>query len=54
VKVGFWNVNGWNKNAVSDNFTVRYNSVSYLNLDIIGIAETHLKNCDVLNINGYK
>ena len=33
---------------------VHYNSVSYLNLEIIGIAETHLKKCDVLSINGYK
>ena len=31
---------GWNKNTVSDNFTERYDSVSYLVLDIMGTAGT--------------
>ena len=54
MKIGFWNVNGWSKNTFSDNFNVRLNSISCLNLDVLGIAETHLKKDEVLIVNDFK
>ncbi|CAG2197576.1 unnamed protein product [Mytilus edulis] len=41
-------------NTFSDNFNVRLNSISCLNLDVLGIAETHLKKDEVLIVNDFK
>ena len=51
---GFWNVRGWNINTHTDNYNIRSLCVQELNLDIIGIAETHLTNNNVLELDGYK
>ena len=42
VKMGFWNVNGWSSNNESDNSIFRESCIHILDLDIIGVAETHI------------
>ena len=41
-------------NQLSDNFTLRSEAMKFLNLDIIGVAETHLKNNECLEFEGYR
>ena len=53
MKCGFWNVGGWNTLVDSDNSSIREKCLLSLDLDVIGIAETHLKNNDVLELTGY-
>ena len=50
---GFWNVHGWNTNFLSDNYQVRFKSIVAKDLDIIGIAETHLVGDIGMDIPGY-
>lgn len=54
MKIGFWNVRGWNSNADSDNSILRTSCVLDSNCDILGVAETHLLNNDILNIDGFR
>ena len=54
MKAGFWNVNGFNIDKQSDNFLTRDTIVNHLDLDIIGIAETHLIDNNVINCKNYK
>ena len=44
---------GWKTNCDSDNFILRDMSLKHLDLDIIGIAETHLKGSEVLKVEHY-
>ena len=53
MKCGFWNVGGWNKRNDSANSSIREKSLLSLDLDIIGIAETHLQDSDILKLVGY-
>ncbi len=50
---GFWNTHGFSVNNFTDTFVVREAIIQYLDLDIIGLAETHLVRGAVLNIDGY-
>lgn len=53
ISAGFWNVNNWNKDFISENNKFRSYCINNLDLDIVGIAETHLKGGDILKVNGY-
>jgi hypothetical protein len=53
LSAGFWNVNGLNCDRNSDNSLFRENVVRALQLDILGIAESHLKHQDTLFLEGY-
>ena len=53
MAAGFWNVNGWSVNQSSDNFIFRSEAVNYLNFDILGLAETHLKGHETIKLDGY-
>ena len=44
---------GWFKNSESKNSKIRKLCVDFADLDIIGIAETHLVGKDELKIPGY-
>ena len=44
---------GWAQGRETDNFILRKEILTYLDLDIIGIAETHLMNGKLLEIDGY-
>ena len=50
---GFWNAMGWAQGRETDSYILRKELVTYLDLDIIGIAETHLMNEKLLEIDGY-
>ena len=45
---------GWNSDNFSDNYVVRASCLSSLNLDIVGVVETHLKNDETLEVAGYE
>ena len=52
MRIGFWNVNGWSANSLSENHELRQTCLNTLNLDIICIAETHLlpgQSIDLIN-----
>jgi exonuclease III len=51
LSAGFWNVNGWNCDR--NNYLFRENVVRALELDILGISESHLKHQDTLVLEGY-
>ena len=51
--MGFWNVRGWNPNAETDNSIIRRSIIDFLELDIVGIAESHLKGNEILNQPGF-
>lgn len=53
MQIGFWNVNGWNVNENSENFKVRHSCLSYINIDILAVAETHLRGNEELSVAGY-
>jgi len=53
VRSGFWNVNGWSINTDSENFHLRKDAVNLLNLDILGIAETHLTGNNTIDMPGF-
>ena len=42
VKCGVWNCNGWTVNQNSDRYVFRSENITALDLDIIGLTETHL------------
>ena len=44
---------GWNVNRDSENYQVRQRCVELCNIDIIGIAESHLISDEQLIIDGY-
>ena len=44
---------GWKTNCDSENFILRDMCLKHLDLNIIGIAETHLKGSDVLKVEQY-
>jgi hypothetical protein len=46
-------VNGWSIDANSDNFKVREECVNMLDVDILGVAETHLQGNQNLTLPGY-
>lgn len=54
VSCGFWNVFGWNSDTQSDQHGVKFRCLEFLNLDILGVAETKLKPGYNLHIPGYK
>jgi hypothetical protein len=54
VLCGFWNVFGWNPDINSDQYNVKTKCLEYLNLDILGIAESKLKPGINLSVPGYK
>ena len=45
---------GWNSDNFSDNYVVRASCLLSLNLDIVGVVETHLKNDETLEVAGYE
>jgi hypothetical protein len=47
-------VRGWVEDTDSDNYLVRYRCLSHVNLDIIGLAETHLRGKTELDIDNYR
>ena len=51
---GFWNVRGWNTNPNSDNAILRSACIKALNLEIIGIAETHLLDNNTISVEGFR
>jgi hypothetical protein len=55
VTSGFWNVNGWSTVKDRDNFIFRSECVQFLNVDILGVAETHLclLNNDIIELPGF-
>ena len=53
ANVLIWNVGGWNKRNDSASSSIREKSLLSLDLDIIGIAETHLQDSDILKPVGY-
>lgn len=54
MTAGFWNVRGWHSNQNSDNYYLRSLCVNELGLDILGIAETHLVNDNMIELEGYR
>ncbi len=54
MRTGFWNVRGWNHNRDSANYNLRDACIKQLDLDIIGIAETHLTSGAVLDVDDYQ
>ncbi len=50
---GFWNVGGWSTDPLSENHKLRSECVLSSDIDIIGIAETHLVLNKVVTVNGY-
>ena len=44
---------GWSTNIHSDNYLLRLRSLEFCDLDVIGIAETHLKDSQTLLVPGY-
>ena len=44
---------GWAQRKDTDSFMLRKELLNHLDLDIIGIAETHLLNTQVNKIDGY-
>ena len=46
-------VNGWNVNENSENFKVRQSCLSYTNIDILAVAETHLRGNEQISVAGY-
>lgn len=53
MSAGFWNVRGWNTDKQSDSYRLRLSCLEYLEVDILGLAETHLSGSNVLDIDGY-
>lgn len=53
LSCGFWNTHGFSTNPHSDNYITRVAGIQYLNLDIVGLAVTHLTADTQLNIDGY-
>ena len=51
---GFCNVRHWNSDENSDNYVIRQSIVDYLKLDLIRIAESHLKGEEKLEVPGYE
>jgi exonuclease III len=51
---GFWNINGFNADVLSDNYAIRVAGICVMDADIVGVAETHLRGNEVLDIPGYK
>lgn len=47
------NVNCFSVDKNSDNFNFRYNVIDHLNPDILGIAESHLKGQEKIEIKGH-
>lgn len=45
---------GWKNDTNCDNYILRYHCLDSLNLDIIGICETHLKGFNKLSVPGYQ
>ena len=52
-KCGFWNVRGWKPDIYSDNHKLRSECLMLYNLDITGIAETHLFDAQNLALPEY-
>ena len=46
-------MNGFNQDKHSDNYCVREICIRHFNLDIIGISETHLKDNNNIDFEGY-
>ena len=46
-------MNGFNQDKHSDNYSVRETCIRHFNLDIIGISETHLKDNNNIDFEGY-
>ena len=44
---------GWAQRKDTDSFNLRKEMLNHLDLDIIGIAETHLLSGQVIEIDGY-
>ena len=44
---------GWAQQKDTDSFILRKKRLNHLDLDIIGIAETHLLGTQVIEIDGY-
>lgn len=53
-KCGFWNINGWSRNANSDKNALLESCINSQDLHIVGIAETHLVNDSVINVDNYE
>ena len=49
---GFWNVNGWTKNV--DKNRLLSCCIIDSGLDIVGIAESHLRDSDKIDVEGYQ
>ncbi|VDI21972.1 Hypothetical predicted protein [Mytilus galloprovincialis] len=55
LSVAFWNCNGWYvTKETDDSRTLRENILTSLNFDIVGISESHLRDEQTIDLNGYK
>ena len=50
VSCGFWNVRGWNPDILSDSYVLRSMCTYYVNVDILGVCETHLTGDSVIEL----
>ena len=53
VTAGFWNVNGWSGNSLSNNHEFREFCMNRLNFDVLCIAETYLLHGQVLDLTNF-
>ncbi|CAG2194034.1 unnamed protein product [Mytilus edulis] len=55
LTIGSWNCNGWYVKRQNDNGRLlRENILTSLNCDVYGISETHLKDNEAIELDGYK
>ena len=45
---------GWNPDVETDNFKLRQSCIESCDLDIIGVAETHLYDAQTIKLNGFE
>lgn len=48
-----WNLNSFNSDKCPENCLIRKSVSDTLDLDITGLAETHLRRCENIEIDGY-
>ena len=49
----FWNINGWSMDTTNDKSVIQTAIILKCDLDIIGIAETHLRDDTIPHLDGY-
>ena len=53
MKCGFWNVRGWASSNSSDKPILRSECIKKASVDVIGLAETHLRDNETIHLEGY-